>query len=113
MTMEIDAHYSGQPMSALDPCDACKQKDEEISRLLDEVEGLRKDKERLRAMHGETPTVPYGCHCDLEPRMQPDKCVLDQGSIHDCILAENLVRDGKTKWDCREWQPIKMQETKR
>ena len=33
----------------------------------------------------------------------PDTCVLDEGRVHDCIYAEELVRTGKGKLDCRYW----------
>ena len=59
---------------------------------------------------GEQPASPlpavsqseYGCHCDLEPGMKPDACVIDLGRSDDCVHACM----GKTKETCGYWQPI-------
>jgi len=56
-------------------------------------------------------TVPdkpliYGCHCDLEPEMKPDGCVLDYGKPEDCVYAKILVKNGQPKEDCGYWKPI-------
>lgn len=48
----------------------------------------------------------YGCHCDLDQGMKPDKCVLDEGRPFDCTKAQQLLRDGKARNDCDEWKPI-------
>ena len=50
--------------------------------------------------------VEYACHCDLEPHMKPDGCVLDEGKPENCIYAERLVKRGLSKTDCAEWKPI-------
>ena len=44
--------------------------------------------------------IRFGCHCDLEPNMIPDGCVIDDGRPFDCVHAEALVREGKgtRKW---------------
>lgn len=47
--------------------------------------------------------VRYGCHCDLEPHMEPDGCVLDDGRPWDCVYAQ---RPGATKEGCEYWKPI-------
>jgi hypothetical protein len=47
--------------------------------------------------------VRYGCHCDLEPHMEPDGCVLDDGRPWDCVYAR---RPGATKEGCEYWKPI-------
>lgn len=48
--------------------------------------------------------IEYGCHCDLEPGMEPDECVFDNGDICDCIYAERLQKAGKKKYDCEYWR---------
>lgn len=50
-----------------------------------------------------SPVVRYGCHCDLEPHMEPDGCVLDYGAPQDCVHAG---RSGATKEGCEYWKPI-------
>lgn len=55
----------------------------------------------------ETPPT-YGCHCDLEPGMKPDKCVLDDDRPYDCIHAAGLSALGKGKESCKEWRPIEV-----
>lgn len=47
--------------------------------------------------------VRYGCHCDLEPHMEPDGCVLDEGKPENCVYAR---RPGATKEGCEYWKPI-------
>ena len=44
----------------------------------------------------------FGCHCDLDPGMEPDACVLDEGRPDDCIYAARLKR----KEDCEYWREI-------
>ena len=53
------------------------------------------------ALRGET--VKYGCHCDLEPGMEPDGCVLDYNAPQDCVYAGGISR----REECKYWQPIK------
>ena len=48
----------------------------------------------------------FGCHCDLDPDMMPDGCVLEYGNANDCIHAPGLVAAGKAREDCHEWRPI-------
>lgn len=48
----------------------------------------------------------YGCHCDLEPGMKPDGCVLDEGRSFDCVNAQRLVDAGKGKEACPDWKPV-------
>lgn len=50
--------------------------------------------------------VQYGCHCDLEPDMKPDGCVLDYGRPEDCVNASALVKAGKGREACHEWKPV-------
>ena len=49
-----------------------------------------------------TKPVRFGCHCDLEPDMQPDGCVLDYGKPQDCIHS-----DCGDKSKCPYWHEIK------
>lgn len=48
----------------------------------------------------------YGCHCDLDPGMKPDGCVIDMGALRNCVYAEKLIDAGKSRDDCEYWQPI-------
>lgn len=54
----------------------------------------------------ERPGTPirFGCHCDLEPGMEPDGCVLDYGRPEDCVHSHS----GKVKQRerCEHWKPI-------
>jgi hypothetical protein len=58
------------------------------------------------------PNQQYGCHCDLEPGMEPDGCVLDYGNANDCVHARGLVASGKGRADCHEWRPIELKTFK-
>ena len=51
--------------------------------------------------------IKYGCHCDLDPDMEPDDCVLDYGGEADCVLARKLLQAGLDNLSCKEWRPIK------
>lgn len=44
--------------------------------------------------------LKYGCHCDLEAGMEPDGCVIDTNSHHECIYAKPDMR----KENCVYWQ---------
>lgn len=46
--------------------------------------------------------LKYGCHCDLEPQMAPDGCVIDTGEIKNCVYAKPDMR----KEQCEYWKPI-------
>jgi len=52
--------------------------------------------------------VAFGCHCDLEPGMKPDGCVLDEGRPDDCVYARMGNYALKKKEDCNYWKPIVM-----
>lgn len=56
----------------------------------------------------EQPTAneQFGCHCDLDPGMRPDDCVLDYGQPSECVHAMRLVSEGKNKWHCIEWRKV-------
>lgn len=51
---------------------------------------------------GKINNIKYGCHCDLEPHMEPDGCVIDEGRYHDCIHAEKGMR----KEQCEYWRVV-------
>jgi hypothetical protein len=44
----------------------------------------------------------YGCHCDLEPGMEPDGCAIDDGKPENCVYA----REGMKKEECKFWKPV-------
>ena len=50
---------------------------------------------------GQKPPAEYACHCDLEPHMEPDGCVIDENKRGDCIYAKSIA----SKWECEYWQP--------
>jgi hypothetical protein len=52
--------------------------------------------------------VPHGCHVDLDDDMEPDGCVLDEGSPRKCVHADRLLREGKDKTACEYWKPIEV-----
>jgi hypothetical protein len=60
--------------------------------------------ERLRAELAPSATVKYGCHCDLEPEMEPDGCVIGTSHASDCRYAHRHA----AKESCEYWQPIKI-----
>jgi hypothetical protein len=53
--------------------------------------------------------MKFGCHCDLEPGMPPDGCVLDDGLPELCAYARKLISEDKGKTDCPEWREIKIE----
>lgn len=50
--------------------------------------------------------LEHGCHCELDPGMKPDGCVLDEGRPEQCLHAKGLVETGKGRDDCSFWRPI-------
>ena len=52
--------------------------------------------------------VPHGCHVDQDHGVEPEGCVLDEGSPNKCIYAGRLLREGKDKTACKYWQPIEV-----
>lgn len=92
-------------------CQACQQrrlyehKHAECASLKAELAAARIEIEKLR--YG---TVKqYGCHCDLEPGMAPDSCVIDAGRYLDCIYAQ----EGMKKEQCKYWKPIELTRSPR
>lgn len=64
--------------------------------LLEEIAELQKAVDSMR------PDAIYGCHCDLEPHMQPDECVIGTPRSGDCAYA----RRHTAKEQCVYWQKI-------
>ena len=56
-----------------------------------------------RLVGGATAAVKYGCHCDLEPHMEPDECVIGTDRAGDCSYAHRHAN----KEACEYWQPIR------
>jgi hypothetical protein len=52
----------------------------------------------------------FGCHCDLEPGMQPDGCVLLDGVADNCVYAQRLREEGKGPSACEYWRPIQLSD---
>ena len=52
----------------------------------------------------------YGCHCDLEPGMEPDDCVLNVDNYRpfDCVYARTALKEGKGRNDCEFWAVVQM-----
>jgi hypothetical protein len=70
------------------------------------IESMATEADRRAYIDGRTAgTAPekFGCHCDLEPHMEPDSCVIDTNRREDCLYA----RGHATKEACEYWQPIK------
>lgn len=79
---------------------AIEQRDMKIGELDERVKALE---ERLNPSHLLTSTpVKYACHCDLEPHMKPDECVLIGGNIEDCRYAKEDMKPS----DCKYWRPV-------
>ena len=47
-------------------------------------------------------TQRNGCHCDLDPGMEPDGCVIDDGEPWNCIYAKDVEK----KERCKYWKII-------
>lgn len=58
----------------------------------------------IRQWCANLPALKYGCHCDLEPDMEPDHCVIDDHGVINghCIYA----KDGMRKEQCEYWRII-------
>ena len=91
-----------------------------VEQALETIEGLTRDRlftAEWAGKHGaaiaalraalEEP-VPHGCHVDLDDDMEPDGCVLDEGSPRKCVHADRLLREGKNKTACKYWKPIEV-----
>lgn len=62
--------------------------------------GLYDAADALLVIYGKMDTLRYGCHCDLEPNMQPDGCVIEEGGH--CVYA----KPGTRKEQCHYWKII-------
>lgn len=75
----------------------------DYERLQEERDHLRAESEMVRRiLNKQVPGVSYGCHCDLEPGMEPDDCVIERGSRHECVYSKSI----RVKEECDYWQPI-------
>lgn len=65
--------------------------------IADELDRLNGDK-----THG-CAVKSMGCHLELDPGMEPDDCVINEGRHADCFYA----KEGMTPSDCQFWLPVK------
>ena len=70
--------------------------------------GMRDAANMVQKMGQNMPVLQYGCHCDLEPHMNPDGCVIDQGRPQDCIYEKRGMR----KEQCRYWRRYALHKAK-
>ena len=47
-------------------------------------------------------TIRYGCHVDLEEDQEPDDCVINTGTMDECIYAKPGMRPEQ----CEYWRVI-------
>ena len=64
--------------------------------------GMYDAEDAVKQMAGKLPKLRYGCHCDLEPHMKPDGCLIDEGKAYGCIYAKTGMR----KEQCKYWRII-------
>ena len=64
--------------------------------------GLYDAADAITQVLGQGEKVAYGCHCDLELGQEPDDCVIDSGTCHECIHA----KEGMRKEQCEYWKII-------
>ena len=65
--------------------------------------GLYDAADAVRQLMPRLHDVKYGCHVELDPGMEPDKCVIDEGHFDDCIYA----KPGMRKEQCEYWRIVK------
>jgi len=86
---------------------AARQREQAYTDQMPRIRHLENERDlalkAARSAGDAVPAVKYGCHCDLEPHMEPDGCVLDEDRAEDCVYA----RRHKSKESCEYWQPIK------
>lgn len=85
-----------------------KRQDELTAQLSDLIGvanrlGMYDAADALTQIYKNVPVLKYGCHCDLEPDMKPDGCVIDEGVLSNCIYAKPNMR----KEQCKYWRLIK------
>lgn len=61
----------------------------------------------IEALKSENPSVRYGCHCDLEPGMEPDGCVLDENCPHPRPSGSGGTK-GTMKEEPRDLPPVSL-----
>ena len=71
-------------------------------RMMTRARAVSHEIEAALAQPAEGGEVVYGCHCDLEPHMQPDGCVLDEGKPENCVYSNRV----QNKEQCVYWKPI-------
>lgn len=82
------------------------QRQDSLAEQLDDLRaianrlGLYDAADALLAIYGKMDILRYGCHCDLEPHMQPDDCVIEESGY--CIYA----KPGMRKEQCKYWRII-------
>jgi hypothetical protein len=63
---------------------------------------MYKAADALSQIFGQIDNIRYGCHCDLEQGMQPDGCVIDDGTLSLCHYA----KPGMRKEQCQYWRIV-------
>ena len=49
----------------------------------------------------------YACYVDfIQSGEHYDGCVLDYDKPQDCDVALSLIREGKTRFDCKHWRQV-------
>lgn len=95
----------GSALIHLQSCAYICQKFSEAATILRRIPELEAERDQLRAelekVRG-VATIKFGCHCDLEPNMQPDGCVLDEGTPESCVNARRI----SAKEQCIYWKRI-------
>jgi hypothetical protein len=64
--------------------------------------GLYDAADAVRQLTPRLDEVKYGCHVELDPGMEPDGCVIDEGRPEDCIYA----KPGMRKEQCEYWRIV-------
>lgn len=64
--------------------------------------GLTNAANLITSMYDMKDRYEYGCHCDLEDGMEPDKCVIDISVRTDCLFAQKIEK----KENCPYWRVI-------
>lgn len=64
--------------------------------------GLHDAADAIKHLESRIDEVQYGCHVNIEPGIEPDGCVIDEGRLHDCIYA----KEGMRKEQCEYWRIV-------
>lgn len=85
-----------------------------IKWITEQVDGLTEDQIKKAVVAGvgavKAEQGRFGCHCDLDPDMEPDGCVIDTDP-GECIYAKHLLKQGQSKWACQHWRIIEGKES--